>query len=402
MLEVTASTEGDEAPPQARRDDREYREYLRKEQRSPRGCIVVRMPALFSPRAARPDSTSTALAANVQMRWSSASVACTLAALLSACRNTPAAPSGISAENALLGYAVNAIDAAPAAGLLVRVGTARPVTTDSRGYFEAEIAAPGKYEATLSDGASTIVDRHTTVNAPAAERYRFSLIPVSFDLEAFDEMFRTTNARLQRWTTRPALVVLASVMSLKDGSGGSYPATSEQMSDEEVSEMIAHLTEGLSLLTGRTYTTFARVEAERPADGERVTVRRPGTIVVGRYTGVVSTAGTIGIGQWAEEADGSISGGATFLDHDFDRTDSRRRLLRIHELGHALGYLHVTRRSSIMNPAIGPEPTAFDRAGAIIAFQRSPGNRAPDIDPSSAPMFSTGPKGAVRWAAPVY
>jgi len=337
-----------------------------------------------------------------RMHRSSASVICAIAALLSACSNTPSGPSDASTDTALLGYVVNAIDAAPAAGLLVRVGTARPVTTDTRGYFQADIAAPGTYETTISDSASTIVERHTTVNVPASERTRFSLIPASFDLQAFDEMFRTTNARLQRWTTRPSLVVLASVMSLKDGSGGSYSATSEQMSDEEVSEMIAHLTEGLSLLTGGTYTTFARVEVERPAAGERVTVWRPGTIVVGRYTGVVSTAGTIGFGQWAEQADGSISGGATFLDHEFDRTNSRRRLLRIHELGHALGYLHVTQRPSIMNPAIGPEPTEFDRAGAIIAFQRPPGNRAPDIDPSSTTLFSSGPNGSARWAAPVF
>ena len=337
-----------------------------------------------------------------RMHRSSASVICAIAALLSACSDTPSGPSDASTDTALLGYVVNAIDAAPAAGLLVRVGTARPVTTDTRGYFQADIAAPGTYETTISDSASTIVERHTTVNVPASERTRFSLIPASFDLQAFDEMFRTTNARLQRWTTRPSLVVLASVMSLKDGSGGSYSATSEQMSDEEVSEMIAHLTEGLSLLTGGTYTTFARVEVERPAAGERVTVWRPGTIVVGRYTGVVSTAGTIGFGQWAEQADGSISGGATFLDHEFDRTNSRRRLLRIHELGHALGYLHVTQRPSIMNPAIGPEPTEFDRAGAIIAFQRPPGNRAPDIDPSSTTLFSSGPNGSARWAAPVF
>ena len=32
-----------------------------------------------------------------------------------------------------------------------------------------------------------------------------------------------------------------------------------------------------------------------------------------------------------------------------------------------------------MNPAIGPEPTDFDRAGAIVAFQRTPGNRSPDV-----------------------
>jgi hypothetical protein len=108
---------------------------------------------------------------------------------------------------------------------------------------------------------------------------------------------------------------------------------------------------------------------------------------------------TIGYGSWAEKPDGSIAGGAMFLDKEFDRDDSRRRLLRIHELGHALGYQHVNSRTSIMNPSIGPEPTDFDRAGAIIAFQRPVGNKAPDVDPSSSNtprMFST-TENATRW-----
>jgi hypothetical protein len=88
-----------------------------------------------------------------------------------------------------------------------------------------------------------------------------------------------------------------------------------------------------------------------------------------------------------------------FLDRTFDRDDERRRLLRIHELGHALGYLHVGSRLSIMNPAIGPEPTTFDRQGATIAFQRMPGNVPPDSDPTAI----AGPGGgySLRWAAPV-
>jgi hypothetical protein len=59
------------------------------------------------------------------------------------------------------------------------------------------------------------------------------------------------------------------------------------------------------------------------------------------------------------------------LDDDFDRTSDRRRLLRTHELGHALGYNHVKSRASIMNPGIGSEPNAFDHQAALIAF-RSP------------------------------
>jgi hypothetical protein len=52
-----------------------------------------------------------------------------------------------------------------------------------------------------------------------------------------------------------------------------------------------------------------------------------------------------------------------------------------------------------MNPAIGPEPTQFDRDAAKIAFERLPGNRSPDTDPT----FSSGPFGVTdggrQWKA---
>jgi hypothetical protein len=72
--------------------------------------------------------------------------------------------------------------------------------------------------------------------------------------------------------------------------------------------------------------------------------------------------------------------------------------LRIHELGHALGYQHVTTRTSIMNPAIGPDPTEFDRGGALIAFQRPVGNQAPDVDPTTTTVAAV--TGEVRWSPP--
>jgi len=58
------------------------------------------------------------------------------------------------------------------------------------------------------------------------------------------------------------------------------------------------------------------------------------------------------------------------LDNEFDRTSELRRLLRTHELGHALGYNHVKSRVSIMNPRIGPELTDFDRQVVMLAFRR--------------------------------
>jgi hypothetical protein len=69
--------------------------------------------------------------------------------------------------------------------------------------------------------------------------------------------------------------------------------------------------------------------------------------------------------------DGRIVGGSIMLDDEYDRTSGMRRLLRIHELGHALGYHHVESRISIMNPRIGAEPTVVDRDVARLAFRRT-------------------------------
>jgi hypothetical protein len=110
-------------------------------------------------------------------------------------------------------------------------------------------------------------------------------------------MFRSLNAQLGRWTSRPALVVLGSVMDYRT-VGTSYEATGEQLSEEELTLMVLQLTEGLALLTGNTYTSFASVEIERPAAGSRETPLRSGTIVVGRYNGIATFARTIGWGQW--------------------------------------------------------------------------------------------------------
>jgi hypothetical protein len=213
-------------------------------------------------------------------------------------------------------------------------------------------------------------------------------------------MFRSEAAGLQRWTRAPSLVVIASVMQYQSNAE-TFTATDERMTDEEVTRMIGDLTEGLSLLTGGTFTSFSAVEVERPESGEKRSTRRSGQIVVGRYRGIVSLAGTIGYGQWLIQEDGTVIGGSMYLDREFDKDDERRRLLRIHELGHTLGYRHVTSRISIMNPAVGPEPTDFDRVGAIIAFQRPPGNRSPDVDPAASPRTG-GLGGAATWSRPMF
>jgi len=325
-----------------------------------------------------------------------------IAASAAACGDSPTGPSG-AASRILQGQTISAIDGHSAAGVSVQVGRERAVTSDADGMFQVDVDNADEQSAVFSSNA--IVERRTLMAGSSDDRVRVSLIPASFDLAAFDQFARTANSRLQRWTTRPRLVVIATVMDYRSSSEDSFPATSQQLTDDEANAMVAHLTEGLTLLTGGTFTSFQSTDIERPAAGTSVSVLRPGAIVVGRYNGVRSMALTIGYGRWAEQGNGAVTAGMMVLDADFDRSDSRRRLLRIHELGHALGYLHVTTRASIMNPSIGPEPTDFDRAAATIAFQRPPGNVAPDTDPgatSSRSPFSTTTRSRTVWSPPVF
>jgi len=321
----------------------------------------------------------------------------TIAALVlvlsaAACSKSPTDPSGSGGDSVVRGQTVNAIDGTAAPNLTVRIGD-RSATSDASGNFQIELGF-GSNRATIRGNG--VIDRETRFGGSGGVT-RVSMIPANYDLDAFNQMFRNLNGQLSRWTSRPALVVLGTIMDYRT-VGDTYEATGESMSDEEVSLMVGHLTEGLAFFTGSTYQAFASVNVERPAAGTRVSPFRPGTIVVGRYKGVFTFANTIGWGQWAVAGDGTVSAGATFLDAGFDRDDSRRRLLRVHELGHALGYQHVESRQSIMNPAIGPEPNDFDRAGSLIAFQRPVGNRSPDVDPENATAASAA--GALRWSPP--
>lgn len=194
------------------------------------------------------------------------------------------------------------------------------------------------------------------------------------DTAALDEMLGDSSGQREHWTSVPDLVVLTSVMEYHSGASSEYLATPEVMSAEETKSLVADLTLALRLLTDNTFEQFATVHYQSVAAGSSVNIARPKQIVVGRYQGVLRLARTIGFGGRSTRSDGEIVGAAIVLDSEFDRTSGMRRLLRTHELGHALGFNHVKSRRSIMNPRIGPELTDFDRQVVKLAFRR-PGSR---------------------------
>ena len=194
------------------------------------------------------------------------------------------------------------------------------------------------------------------------------------DPVARDEMLIDASGQRHHWPSSPRLVVLTSVMNYHDSESRDYVATAERLDEKEVQSLAADLTAALRMLTTGAFDQFAAIDYELVPAGSTATIVRPNHIVVGRFHGVRRLAKTIGFGGRTARRDGTIVAAAVVLDSEFDHVSSMRRLLRTHELGHALGFNHVNSRVSIMNPSIGSEMTDHDRQVSTFAFQH-PGAR---------------------------
>jgi len=289
------------------------------------------------------------------------------------------------------GMAIDALSDRALADVLVRIDGLGETVTGGDGSFEFHAQEPEEVRLVRLSSSVTI-DRQTQLRVPGPLA-TLSLMPSSLDLRAFDQMFRAAGS-LVRWTSEPSIVLQTRVLQFTNVTDPEYTATATEMSEADIDGLAADLTWALPQLTGNAFAGFSSEHRETAAPGERILVVRPGQIVVARYAGLQAATTFWGYGRWMT-AGGEVRAGIIMLDSGFDTSGSPfRRSLRAHELGHALGYNHVTTRESVMNSSGRVEPNPFDRDGAKFAFRRPPLNRSPDIDPDA---FTSNLRGLAEW-----
>jgi hypothetical protein len=293
----------------------------------------------------------------------------------------PTAPTGSGPASRI--RIVNTLTDQPVSGASATGAPVRSTRSDEDGVVTLEAAGPGRYA--VSVAAALFVTRQTSVAIPGDAH--LDLIPGSFDLIAFDQMFRgaTSAGRLIKWPSAPVLVVQRAGLLWSNSPDDRYLAEDEQWSDADVDAVIADFTFGLQTISAGVYPAFSVIRVEQAAAGTMVTVPQAGAIVVARYRLLRGPSGDRvgGIGRTSTDAGGVIRGGLIMLDRDSEVcAPASARRIRVHEFGHALGTSHVTSRVSFMNTANGGLPNDADIEAFRVAARRPSGSRSPDVDPA--------------------
>ncbi len=308
---------------------------------------------------------------------------------LVACSGGASAPTGPGAAALTATVTVtDAVTGSPVSGVTVVTAPLQAQPSSASGVMTISVERRSESPEIVTLNATGYLPRSFALKIPGAAA-AVTMIPASFNVTAFDELARVS--RLQRWTTAPPLRVLTRTLRFTSLDQSAAVAIDDVMTTTERDRLESDLVSGLSALTGNQFSAFASVTRETTAVDASADVLRDAVITVARYTGLTDATGFAGYARWQIRSDGAVIAGTIMLDRDFDRGGSPQvRLVRIHELGHALGYTHVTATTSVMN-VTAVEPTDFDRQATRIAFQRPPGNQRPDADPTSVSLNSLRP-----------
>jgi hypothetical protein len=258
-------------------------------------------------------------------------------------------------------------------------GGAIGTRTDARGFFTLS-AATSTYALLLTH--PDFVERRTAATLPASGLH-VSMIPSTFDQAAFEEFApRSTTTGLRRWTTNPSLTVLRNVVEY-DGVAYHPLVTDRQVSETDFNCMVDGVQRAIPLMSDSTLT-FKKVDVLSLTAGSRFSIPNTaeGTIVLTATSGLLANGRASAFA--GAQPDVLVRGVVWITADNLSLCGSTAARVFPHELGHALGYQHVTVEPSVMS---GIDPTsaltAFDREALRIIYQRPPGNRTPDVDPPS-------------------
>ena len=104
-----------------------------------------------------------------------------------------------------------------------------------------------------------IIRRSTFLKVPGADVI-VSVIPNTFDLDAFDQMAR--QPAIKRWLSPPPLVLQQRVLRYADLDAGTLVASDSVRAESDVDELVGHMTAALPELTGGVITRFSDVARE--------------------------------------------------------------------------------------------------------------------------------------------
>ena len=306
------------------------------------------------------------------------------------CGGTPTAPSGSQVPAPVLPAPAPPAPVTPTGRVVSAIDTSiglSDVAISGSGLPESRSNVEGAF--TLQTPASTytillqrvgFVERQTAVSLPATG-LRLSMIPNTFDIAAFEE-FSPRASGLKRWTSDPSLVVLTSAVDWDNGTL-TPRVTDHVLSSGDFDCVLSGVRDAIGPMSGGALA-FKSVTAVSPPFNSRYALAGTpeGTVVVMVARGLDANgrAGPLQLGSSAT----TLTRGAIWINGDVLPLCSPTATgVYPHELGHALGYLHITRQPSIMS-SLGPTrtPTQFDKDAMAVIYQRPPGNRAPDIDPA--------------------
>ena len=257
--------------------------------------------------------------------------------------------------------------------------------TDANGGVRINVATAGPVGLRLLH--PDFVPRDTLVPVPSDGTVTVSLIPSSHDLVSFEEFAPRANG-LQRWIRNPRMLVLTHAIDYGRAASGfrEFPVVDRFYSQAQLDCIVSGMTDSLTDMSGgRLSWEAVEIAPVEPGMRVRIDETQEGTILV--LPAISLGAGGRGTGYTGANPF-VLTRGAVFFDSivNFCVLSALYR----HELGHALGYLHVTGRPSVMAPGSGALQE-FDRNSIAIVFQRPPGNRSPDQDPSLSVNITAGP-----------